>query len=221
MDIATFDVATLSLGATRTNAMGGRYVPTLINGRDAIESKLRIDSEEGLRMPFGVSEPYGGGEPGPKLPMPLEPTEAFEAVARRIDAVVPQLVQPRAQELFGSSKTPAQLQDMYRPLVHEGHNGYSCTIPVKVKVGGTGMRTQVDVATPDGFAPATSDVLVRGARVLVLVRLGSIWIQGRTQYGITLEAMRVVAYPPAPQRPVEADFPVRPALPGATPMEDE
>ena len=38
-------------------------MPTQINGADAIETKIKIVSTTGFRAPFGISAPYGGGEP--------------------------------------------------------------------------------------------------------------------------------------------------------------
>ena len=191
MDLCNLDLTTISLGPQRTNANGGKYMPVLINGKDAIETKLLIQSHEGLRTPFGLNAPYSG-DVGPKQTLPVEADAAFEAKVRELDAHIRNLVEGHSQAIFGAPKSEAILREMYRPLIHEGTPGYAPTIPVKVKVGGVGMTTVIEKATAHGFVEATPDCLVRGARVLALVRLGSVWIQGKTQFGITLEAHRLV-----------------------------
>ena len=203
ISIQDFQSTSLTLGETKTVPSGGCYTPLLIDGQSV---KLQVCSAEGMRAPFGVNDSYSGGE---TQTMPLVPTPEFEVFANEIDALVPVLVEPRSTELFGEKKSLSQLKDMYKHLVHLSKNQeHDNTVHVKIR-----PKTLIDIATCDGYVKGTTEDIVRGARVLVVVRLGSVWQQENKTFGVTLEAVRVLAHLPPKRVRVEDVFPVRPSLP--------
>jgi hypothetical protein len=170
-----------------------------------------------------------GEAPGPKRKLAISLTPELEAVVRALDEAIPKLVAPRAQELFGAPKTELQLLDMYKPLYKPpSKEGYAPLSALKVKwssdpemVAKHGKPTPVKLVTRGGYVDGDSDALVDNCGVVAQLRLGSVWVTGKTSFGITLEAIELFVYPP-PAAPSLADQYTLPALPGdeAEAMED-
>lgn len=201
ISIEAFQPTSLSLGDTREGPRGGCYTPLLVNGKP---TSFRVDGKEAMRVPFGVSPSYSGGE---TLTMAVVPTPEMETMAEKVDTVLPALVVPRSVHLFGERKSLVDLKSMYKPLVHVSKSAdYSNTVHLKIR-----PSTQIDVATLDGFVRGSADDIVRNSRVLAIVRVGSLWVQEQTSFGVTLEAVRLLVYTPPPGQCVEDAFPVRPA----------
>lgn len=203
INIEEFQPKSVSLGETKKAPSGGCYTPLLVDNQSM---KLKVCTAEGMRLPFGINASYSGGD---TLTMPLVPTPEFEEFAGKIDAVIPSLVESRALELFGQKKNVQELRELYKPLIHLSKNQeYSNTVHVKIR-----PKTQVDIATCDGYVRGTIDDIVRGSRVLLIVKLGSVWVQDQKAFGANLEAFRVVVHLPPTREKVEDLFPVRPMLP--------
>ena len=222
LDFTQLDPSKITLGATGRNSKGGKYVPLLYNGKDAIETKLHMGLDAPVRCPFGLDTPMEE-DAGPKLKLPIALPPALEATVRALDEAIPKLVAPRAAELFGGPKTELQLLDAYKPLfkpaTKEGHAALSA---LKVKWSSShedvkkhGKPTPVKLVTKvdesQAYVKGDSEALVKNCGVVAQVRLGSVWVTGKTAFGVTLEAVELFVYPPA-DAPSLADLFELPAI---------
>eukprot|EP00966_Prymnesium_polylepis_P314395 7265110-Prymnesium_polylepis.1 len=134
LDIKSFDVSAMSLGAVAKNSRNGTYCEMKVSGKDAIEAKLRIGGDQGLVAPFGCQAGEFADEAGEKISMALNVDADHEAFAKAIDASVPALVLPRSSELFGKPRNELELRDKQTVLFREGRNGFPPKISMKVRV---------------------------------------------------------------------------------------
>jgi hypothetical protein len=213
IDINNFDVNTMTLGAVAKNSRNGNYCEVKVNGRDAIEAKLRFGGSEGLVAPFACQAGEFADEAGEKISMALNVDGDHEAFAKKVDDKVVGLMLPRSKELFGKNKNELELRDKQTVLFREGKDGYPPKINLKVRVAQkkdkgklVGRLTRIDFATLDpgarayGYVPGTADQIPKHSRIIAECRLGAIWTNATKNWGITLEAMHIVVFPPPPGR---------------------
>eukprot|EP00966_Prymnesium_polylepis_P201615 4671582-Prymnesium_polylepis.2 len=226
LDINDFDSNAITLGAVTKNSRNNPYVEVLYNGKDAIETKLRVGGD-GLVAPFGAKPGEFADESTEKIAMALNADADLEAFAKGLDGKAVGLLLPRSKDAFGKPRNELELRDKQTPLFREAKEGYPPKVNLKVRVAQkkdkygklVGKLTRIDFATLDPgatayrYVPGTADQIPINSRIIAECRLGPIWTNATKNWGITLEAMHVLVFPPPPEASAEDKFGALPAPP--------
>ena len=228
------DVSAITLGAVEKNGRGSNFAEVKINGEDAIKFKFQVGGANGACAPFGIKAGEYEAENAEKIAMALTGDAALEALAKAIDEHLPKLVTSMSKQLFGAPRTELQVRDKQTPLFKPSeHPAYPAKVPLKVRVvkrkdkhgNPVGQLTRVDFATLDPgatryrYVPGVAADVQKGSRIIAQVRIGPVWTNATKAWGVTLEAMHLVVFPPPEVATTEEIFHNLPAPPDAV-MDD-
>ena len=215
LPLAQLDVSKITLGKTGDNQKykGSKYVPLLYAGRDAIEQQFVVGADGPAVCPFGLDKSFDGQDKCKLgLAWSLAPEEA--AIVKALDDRIVELVAQRDRELLGAKKNQLQLLDAFKPLFHAGKDDNPPFAKARVKVSidpnkPNGKLSMIKIVKPGKvYELADSDALVPRCGVVAKLRLGAVYVAGKT-FNLCLEYDQVYVYPPAsaPALEDEIDMP--------------
>jgi hypothetical protein len=133
-----------------------------------------------LRIPFGLSTPYGDEEGNQRHTLDVSAPPELAAWAAGLDEQLVQHAIKHSDAWFGRALDEATIRTMHHPLVRPSDK-YEPLLRLKASPKAVKLWRAAD------RAPVTVDELVRDATVVPLVTLGNAWIldEGRL-FGLTL-----------------------------------
>lgn len=166
--------------------------------------QLASHVEPRLRAPFGISDGLDESkkDDGRKtLDMSIETDELLENLSI-LDEHNIRIAAANCKKWFKRDLSEDQIRFMYRPIVKPDNSGkgYRPMFRTKINVKNRGnMNAKIfEIREKDGkqieYIPRDASFVKRGARVVPIVEVGSLWFTTH-QFGMTLECTDLIVFP--------------------------
>ena len=173
--------STLAFAASPTErAKGKKHVETTLDTGKAPPNVQLSTDKAPLRIPFGLSTPYGDEEGGQRHTLDVSASPELAEWAGAIDEALVQHAVQHSQEWFGEALDEASVRAMHHPLMRPSDK-YEPTLRLKANPKTVKLWRAAD------RVPIGVDELTASAAVVPVVALGNVWFldDGR-MFGLSL-----------------------------------
>ena len=121
--------------------------------------------------------------------------EVVESLEKFDEFIIDKAYENRKEWFPRKEYTREQLADKLKGVYREQDDGTRC-VQVKVKCPGATSLTQIQVQDENGRKTGSIDDLVKFAKTIPIVRIFNIWFMDGGSFGVTLQADKLLVYPP-------------------------
>lgn len=183
--------------------------------------QMAVFDTDMLRAPYGVSEPYGGGNQQSdsnrrELGLSID-SDALLDFMGRLDQANKQAAVDNAPEWWKKPLSTAEVEAFYSPLIKPSTNPerYRPTAKTKLILDGpnaTSIWSVVQDKPADAhgpaaileYKPATIQDVTPGCKVMAIVQTSGLWFMGKTSFGMSLVVTHLLVWPRRQNRGIEA-----------------